>query len=259
MIWNWGRKYGHVVSPVPFRLKDLSFDRTEQRPPFQTRAAIEKTIGRGGLTPAQEAALWECLYLELDEVREVLEHVRVHGRHPFIFPMFAFAAMTGARRSEICRSRVEDWNLEDGTVVIREKKRKRGRSTFRTVEVNSTLAAVMGDWLASHPGGQFTICRDGEPLTVDMAHDHFKRTLAGSKWAVIPGFHTFQHSFASNLASLGVDDTTIDRWMGHQTQEQRERYRHLFPRNRMQAIELLDIGGIPMVQNVDQGLARDTE
>jgi integrase len=72
-----------------------------------------------------------------------------------------------------------------------------------------------------------------------MAYGHFKRTLGGSKWAVIPGFHTFRHSFASILASEGVDETTIDRWMGHQTQEQRDRYRHLFPRNRKRAIELL--------------------
>jgi len=118
-------------------------------------------------------------------------------------------------------------------------KRKRGRSSYRAVDVNSTLATIMRGWLTNHPGGQHVLCKDGEPLTVDMARDHFKRALAGSKWAVIPGFHTFRHSFASILASQGVDETTIDRWMGHQTQEQRERYRHLFPKNRKRAIELL--------------------
>ncbi len=244
VIWNWGLRQGHLKEAVPFRVKDLHFPRTEQKPPFQTYEAIRRTIDRGGLTPDEEAALWESLYLTLEEVHEVLEHVRVNARNPFIYPMFAFAAMSGARRSEICRSRVEDWDLENGTVNIRERKRKRGRSTFHTVDVNSKLAGVMGDWLSSHPGGQNTICRAGEPLTVDMAHDHFKRTLASSeKWKVIPGFHTFRHSFASILASKGVDETTIDRWMGHQTQEQRERYRHLFPKNRKRAIELLNVPG----------------
>lgn len=241
VIWNWGRRQGHLAKDVPFKNKDLNFARTDQKPPFQTYQAIRETIERGGLPEGEKSALWECLYLTLEEVHEVLEHVQARANHPFIHPMFALAAMSGARRSEICRSRVGDWDLENRTVNIRENKRKRGRSSYRTVDVNSTLATVMGGWLANHPGGQFTVCKDGEPLTVDMATDHFRRTLAGSKWAVIPGFHTFRHSFASILASEGVDETTIDRWMGHQTQEQRDRYRHLFPKNRKQAIELLSL------------------
>jgi integrase len=256
VIWNWGRKQGHVASDIPFQNKDLHFPRTEQKPPFQTFEAIQQTIERGGLTEGEQAALWECLYLTLDEVHEVMVHVRDHAKHPFIYPMFAFAAMTGARRSEICRSRVEDWDLGSRTVILREKKRKRGRSSYRTVDVNSALAGVMGEWLRNHPGGQSTICKDGGPLTVDMAHDHFKRTLAASRWAVIPGFHTFRHSFASILASRGVDETTIDRWMGHQTADQRERYRHLFPKNRKHAIELLcpeSSGELAVIHKVHEG------
>jgi len=240
-IWSWASRQGHAKVPVPYRDKELSFDRTEQKLPFQTMEAIRRTIGRGGLSRIEQAALWECLYLTLEEVHDVLTFVRAKATHPFIYPMFAFVAMTGARRSEICRSRVEDWDLENRTVNVRERKRKRGRSTFRTVDLNSLLHSSMGPWLVNHPGGQFTISKDGGPLTVDMATDHFKRALSGSEWEVIPGFHTFRHSFASILASQGVDETTIDRWMGHQTQEQRERYRHLFPKNRKQAIELLAV------------------
>ena len=31
----------------------------------------------------------------------------------------------------------------------------------------------------------------------------------------------------------------IDKWMGHQTAEQRERYRHLFPKGLKRSIEML--------------------
>ena len=32
------------------------------------------------------------------------------------------------------------------------------------------------------------------PVTKDEAHDHFQRTLARSKWAVLRGFHVLRHS-----------------------------------------------------------------
>ena len=247
VLWNWGRKFRLLASPFPVRIGDLEFQRTADRAPFQTREQILRIIerakkGKKPLTTGEEASLWECLYLALDEVHELLEHVRQSATHPFIYPMFVFAAMTGARRSEICRSRIEDFDFENRTVTVREKKRKRGTDSFRKVDLSSHLCDVMSAWIEKHPGGPFTISKDGEPVTVDMATDHFKRTLSMSKWSVVPGFHTLRHSFASILASQGVDEPTIDKWMGHQTPEQRERYRHLFPKALKRSIELLAKG-----------------
>ena len=73
-------------------------------------------------------------------------------------------------------------------------------------------------------------------LTKDEAHDHFKRTLAGSKWDVLRGTHALRHTFISICASRGVDQRLIDEWVGHQTEEQRKRYRHLLPSTQKQAI-----------------------
>ena len=50
------------------------------------------------------------------------------------------------------------------------------------------------------------------------------------------GFHTYRHSFASNLAARGVDQRIIDEFMGHQTEAMRKRYRHLYPSTQTQAI-----------------------
>ena len=239
VVWNWGRRFKKLSSPFPLRLGDLEFERRGDRAPFQTREQIERTIARGGLSEEEQSTLWECLYLTLRDVHEVLEHVRNNAMHPFIHPMFVLAAMTGARRSEICRARIDDFDFENLAVTIREKKRKQGRDSFRKVDINSQLLGVMRECFATHPGGQHAISKDGQPLTVKMATDHFKRVLSRSKWSVIPGFHTFRHSFASILASKGVDEPTIDKWMGHQTPEQRERYRHLFPQGLKRSIELL--------------------
>ena len=67
------------------------------------------------------------------------------------------------------------------------------------------------------------------PVTRDEAHDHFKRTLKGSKWELLRGWHIFRHSFISLLASKGVDQRLIDSFVGHTTEEMRRRYRHLYP------------------------------
>jgi site-specific recombinase XerD len=46
-----------------------------------------------------------------------------------------------------------------------------------------------------------------------------------------------RHSFISALASQGVDQRVIDEVVGHQSEEQRKRYRHLYPGVMRKAIE----------------------
>ncbi len=47
------------------------------------------------------------------------------------------------------------------------------------------------------------------------------------------------HSFSSNLAKAGIDDRAIDHFMGHQTEEMRRRYQHLFPEEKRKALSRL--------------------
>ena len=157
--------------------------------------------------------------------------------------MFVFVAHTGARRSEILRSQPDDFDFHSQTVLIREKKKSRTKAiTYRRVPMSNLLCDVMRTWIDNRPEGQFTICNGSLttcPTSPFEAHDHFKRTLRGSKWERIRGFHVFRHSFASNLAAASVDQRIIDEWMGHQTEEMRRRYRHLFPEQQRQAIDLV--------------------
>jgi integrase len=241
LVWNWAAHCGHVSGPSP--VHGVRLPKIGEKPPFMTWAEIEMTISRGGLTLEQEQELWGSLFLTAEQVDAVLDYVKEVARHEFIYPMFVFAAHTGARRSEILRSRLDDLNFEARIVRIREKKRARTKSvTFRNVDMSRRFFDVMQDWLQGHPGGQFTICShsrsDTEPrrLSCCRGTDHFKTTLRGSKWEKIRGFHVFRHSFASNAAAAGVDQRIIDEWMGHQTEEMRRRYRHLYPEQRRAAM-----------------------
>jgi integrase len=239
--WEWGSHLGHVTAPA-WQLRNLTLGKDQGREPFRTRDEIERRIKRGGLKDEEVRRLWECLYLTGEEIRKCLEHVRLNGTAPFVYPMMAFVAMTGCRRAEMLRSCIDDIDFEQAIIHIREKKRDTSKEfTMRAVDMHSLLAAVLSDWLKAHPGGQHTFVQeDGRLLTENMATDHLNRTLAQDEtWTNVPGFHTFRHSFASILACKGVDQRIIDALMGHQTDEMRKRYQHLFPKSLKRAVEEL--------------------
>ena len=49
-------------------------------------------------------------------------------------------------------------------------------------------------------------------------------------------WHVLRHSFISALASNGTDQRVIDEFVGHSNEEQRRRYRHIFPAVKEKAI-----------------------
>jgi integrase len=215
------------------------------------------------------------LYLQAGELVELLAHVKTKAAYPWIYPLFCFAAHTGARRSEILRALVADVDFAGNTVLVREKKRSRGERTTRRVPLSGFLRQVLRDWLAVHPGGPYLFCHAGEvarskkrsrttghqnakvrpkslkgrmagvrkrerpapsALTRNEVHDHFGRVLAGSRWEVIRGLHCLRHSFISACASKGVDQRLVQEWAGHMNQATSKRYQHLYPSTQQDAI-----------------------
>jgi integrase len=241
-VWGWAVGLDHLAAACKWNLKDVDLGKDQGREPFRTMEEIERRIARGGLSEKDKDRYWECLFLTSEEIRDCLAYVENNAAAPSIYPMFVFCALTGARRSELCRSRIEDFDFENRVVHIRERKRDRTkRETIRNVEMHDLIGTVMRSWFDRHPGGQFTLAQEGgSPVSIDLASAQFERTLAGhKKWGNIKGFHTFRHSFASVLAMKGVDQRVIDGLMGHQTEEMRKRYRHLFPISRKRAIDEL--------------------
>lgn len=245
--WTWAHRAGIISKPFPGA--GLVYPKTEEKPPFQTWEQIERQIKVGGPDKAAQLDLWDCLFLTLPEIAQVLAYVKENAAYSFLHPMFAFAAYTGARRSEMMRLMIADLDLASRTAVLHEKKRAKGRRTSRHVPLCDCLAKTLQSWLTAHPGGPFLFRlptdvvrskksrEEGAGLTRNEANDHFKRTLCGSKWAKLRGWHVFRHSFASNCAAKGVDQRLIDGWLGHTTEEMRRRYRHLFPSHQQAAIQ----------------------
>ncbi|QDT37672.1 tyrosine-type recombinase/integrase [Stratiformator vulcanicus] len=226
-VWNW--KFGDATGNeyVLPKTSSLRFPKSDERQPFRTIEQIEEQVRLGGLQDADAADLWECLYLRTKEIYELLDHIRDHATKPWLHPMAATAALTGARRSELLRAEVRD--ATNGTLLIREKKRSRGQNTFRSVPISTRLQTTLNDWMKTRPKGKHLFSENGAAVSKHVAHDQLRRAIKDSRYANMPGWHCFRHSFISNLASEGVDQRIIDEFVGHSTEAMRKRYRHLLP------------------------------
>jgi integrase len=249
-VWNrWGLRKKLV--PAPLSLQDLEYPKLKEKPPFQTWEQIERKIARGKLTVKEQEELWNALFLTVPEIERLLADVKEaksrwkNSDFPWVYPMFVFAAHTGARRSEMLRSRVEDIDFEAGEVTIREKKKDRSKEeTYRHVPMTPLLRAALQDWLKAHPGGPYTFCKNGgELISEQMANHYLRWTLDGGTWKVVRGWHTLRHSFVSNLASRGVSEAIIMKLAGHLNKETTRRYAHLIPSTVHDAIRLVFGGG----------------
>jgi integrase len=262
--WNWGVRMKLVSGPCP--VKGLVYPKVDGKPPFQTRPEIERQLD--GTNGRQRNDLWDALYLTLPEIDAFLTDVKATAAHGWIHSLVATAAHAGLRRSELVRARKSDVDFESMTLTVRERKRTKGKRTTRRVPLSTALATILRDWLAGHPGGPYLFAQPEEvarskkrsrttghvngagrptslksrlasvsardrpgvlPLTIHEVSDHFRRTVDRGSWSVILGLHCLRHSFISECASKGLDQRIIDEWVGHQTDELRRRYRHIYP------------------------------
>ena len=150
-------------------------------------------------------------------------------------------------RGEVLRLRWFDLDVDEDYLTARSRKQSRKKTeTVRRIDMHPELKKELLVWRDQRPKGQLVICdrKTLEPIRKDRANRSFWQPMRGTGWCLNSkknwfkvGFHTYRHSFASNLAALGIDQRIIDEWMGHQTEAMRKRYRHLFPTSRRSAIE----------------------
>jgi integrase len=244
-FFAWAVRCEYIVSSPTNELTKVTA--STKLPPFRTVAEIEASIGRGGLSRAEEWALWECLFLQPSEIAGILAMVRERHKRDVSYILHAVPAFTGMRRGELLRLTWSDIEFEQNSLVARSKKQSRQEEeTTRRIDLHPELKAILLRWQKQRPTGQYVACDadSTSPLTPKQANQRFWQPLRGTKWCLASrknrfkiGFHAYRHSFASNLAAAGVDQRLIDEFMGHQTETMRKRYRHLFPSARRSAIE----------------------
>jgi integrase len=243
-LFKWAVGHGYLDASPAAGLTPIKEE--VALPRFQTVAEIEATLARGGLTEDEAIDLWNCLFLSPSEIAGLLATVRERARTDYGPLLHILPAYTGMRRGEVLRLRWPDVDFGQGYLVARSRKQsRRAVETARRVDLHPELRRELLAWQGRRPAGQFVVGEPGAgPLGPDRANRAFWEPLRGTTWCLNSkrnwfkvGFHTYRHSFASNLAAAGVDQRVIDELMGHTTEAMRKRYRHLFPKARRAAVE----------------------
>jgi integrase len=182
LVWNWSHEQQLVSTPPP--TKGLVYPKTDEKYPFMTREEIERYVA--GLDNEDEIKkYWESLYLSTEEISDVLRVVKKVATYEYVYPMVTIAAHTGARRSEIMRSRREDVDFHNGVIMFREKKgSKKNAMTFRRVEMSTLLTETLREWFSSPAAGlTFTISLRSsptwahQPVSLDAAQNNSNKHL----------------------------------------------------------------------------------
>jgi integrase len=250
-LFAWLTSQGYLETSPAVGLTPIKEE--VELPPFRTIDEIEAILVRGGLTDTEALALWDCLYLSPAEISDLLRTVRARAEIDYAYLLHAIPAYTGMRRGEVLRLRWSDVEFDQDHLIARSRKQsRRSVETTRRIDLHPELKRELLTWRDKRHGGQFVICEPDshQALGPDLANRAFWAPMRGTTWCLKSkrnwfkvGFHTYRHSFASNLAARGIDQRIIDEWMGHQTEAMRKRYRHLFPKERRSAIESFSFAG----------------
>jgi integrase len=145
-----------------------------------------------------------------------------------------FVALTGARRSEVCRLRAADVDVENRTLTITEKKRRHGHTTYRTLPVHDDLLPVLRRRLASGKPIVFT-------ASIDTLAQGLAKAVAGTRFDLKGfGFHALRHSAASRLLAANVPVTAVADVLGHaDARTTLGIYAHAFDADSRRAVALL--------------------
>ena len=85
-VWNWGRQHGLIDKLFPS--KGLKYPKAVEKPPFMTFAEVERRARK--VNPAEAAELWECVFLSLSEIEELLSSRKPEHANPsFIRCLFS--------------------------------------------------------------------------------------------------------------------------------------------------------------------------
>ena len=153
--------------------------------------------------------------------------------------------LSGLRFGEIAALTWADADLTHGTLAIRSPKNGEGRQAFMTEEVKTMLSARKPEGA----GAQHLIFPDRKGNMQKSVSDAFERAVEklGFNEGITESsqklvFHSLRHTFASWLAIDGAALYTIKELMGHKTLTMTERYAHLIPDHKHEAVNGLARG-----------------
>lgn len=153
----------------------------------------------------------------------------------YLKPMVILALNTGLRRGELFSLAWADVDLRNKQLTVEGTTSKSGQTRY--LPLNSEALGVLKNWQLQSKGKLVF----ASPVT-GKRFDNIKRSWealrerAGLEDFV---FHDLRHTFASKLAMAGEDLYVVKELLGHSTIQMTEKYAHLAPEHKADAVERL--------------------
>ncbi len=178
-------------------------------------------------------------FLSYEEANLLLDHL---GKiSPQVRDMALLSLHTGMRAGEIFNLKWQHIDLENGLIHIADPKSGRSRKAYMTQAVKEMFA---GKQRGNPDELVFKSQRGGKIVQISKTFSKVVKQLGFNDSVTDPRqrvtFHSLRHSFASWLALAGVPVLTIKELLGHQTLATTERYSHLSPSAKKEAIAGLE-------------------
>lgn len=157
-----------------------------------------------------------------DDEREGLLKACKASPNPLLYPIVVIALSTGARRGEILSIRMNQIDLERGTITFFETK----NNEIRVVPLVEHASEVVKELIKIRRIDTDLLFPGSDPKKpIDIRHP-WKEALKKAKIENYR-FHDNRHSAASYLAMSGATLTEIAEVLGHKTLQMVKRYSHL--------------------------------
>jgi len=178
-------------------------------------------------------------YLTYEEAYQLLQSLSSKSMQ--IYEVALVSLHCGLRAGEIFSLTWADLDFDNGTMFLRDTKKRRNRTAFMTKAVKDMLQSKIrgkNDSLIFHGHGETRINRVSPTFARVVKDLGLNAGVTDRRHKVV--FHTLRHTYASWLVESGVDLYTVKKLMGHSTIAMTERYSHLGNNTLQNAVKLLE-------------------
>ena len=173
-------------------------------------------------------------FLTPKEAKILLDAIK--KRSQITYEICLLSLYTGMRAGEIFNLKFGDVDLENGLIHIKDAKNGEDRVAYITDEIRGIFESKSGkpdEYVFKDANGD-KIKKVSKTFSRVVKELGLNDGITDRRDKVV--FHTLRHTFASWLAMSGTPIYTIKELMGHKSLNMTERYSHLSPDNKRQAV-----------------------
>ncbi len=126
--------------------------------------------------------------------------------------MISLGYACGLRVSEVVNLKVQDLDINELIIHIKNSKNKKDRITILPEKLQSNLRNIIAD---KNPTDYLFISNRMNKLTTTSLQKMFRESLSKTKINKPATFHSLRHSFATHLLENGTDIRYVQELLGH--------------------------------------------